>query len=71
MFRDNHLDAGWAAHRLFTEKFGDPTLKPYRLSTSGIFQAHPTTPSEELKIHTAICADPLQHNVLLPERLNS
>ena len=71
MFRDNHLDAGCAAHRLFTEKFGDPTLKPYRLSTSGIFQAYPTIPSEELKTHAAICADPLQHKVLLPERLNA
>ena len=68
MFRDNHLDAGYAAHRLFTEKFGDPTLKPYRPFISGIFQAYPTTPSEELKTHAAICADPLQHKVLLPER---
>ena len=58
MFRDNHLDAGYAAHRLFTEKFGDPTLKPYRPFISGIFQAYPTTPSEELKTQAAICRRP-------------
>ena len=64
MFRDNHLDAGCAAHRLFTEDFGGPTLKPYRPFISGIFQAYPTTPSEELKTHAAICVDPPQQRML-------
>ena len=27
MFRDDRFDNGYAAHRLFTEKFGDSTLK--------------------------------------------
>ena len=27
MFRDDHFDNGYAAHRLFTEKFGDFTPK--------------------------------------------
>ena len=51
MFRDNHFDNGYAAHRLFTEMFGDSTLKPNRLSTSGIFQAYSTTPLEEVETH--------------------
>ena len=33
IFRDKHLDAGYAAHCLFTGKFGDSSLKPYHLST--------------------------------------
>ena len=64
MFRDDHFDNGYAAHRLFTEKFGDFTLKTYRLSPSGIFQAYPTTPLEEIKTHAAICADPPRHRIL-------
>ena len=64
MFRDNHLEAGCAAHHLFTEDFGGPTLKPYRPFISGIFQAYPTIPSEELKTHAAICADPPQQRML-------
>ena len=44
MFRDNHFDNGYAAHRLFTEMFGDSTLKPYRLSTSASSRPIPPPP---------------------------
>ena len=44
MFRDNHFDNGYAAHRFFTEKFGDSTLKPYRLSTSASSRPIPPPP---------------------------
>ncbi len=71
MFRGKHLDTRYADHCLFTEMFGDSTLKPYRPFISGIFQAYPTTHWKSWRPTPPSAAAPLQHKVLLPERLDA
>ena len=45
MFRDDHFDNGYAAHRLFTEKFGDFT--PKRVCDNWVFTTTRTFPYSE------------------------